>query len=63
MIELLITQKQLAEAEKVIDEMTSRALYTYSNTSCDSCKERVLNIAKVGTKHRDKYKEKYKEIK
>jgi hypothetical protein len=49
-------EQQLKEANEVISETSSRAIYTYSNTACVSCKERVIKMAQLNTKYLTKYK-------
>lgn len=41
-------EQQVTNLKKQIEEMTSRAMYAYLNTTCKSCKERVVEIAKIG---------------
>jgi hypothetical protein len=54
--EIQSLKQQLADADKVIDEVTSRCVYTYTNTQCKSAKERVIKIAKLCEKYKSKYK-------
>ena len=53
---------QLKEAEKVVDEVISRSIYTYTNTQCESAKERVVKIAKLGEEYRTKYTKEWNQL-